>query len=589
MSKIENILQAYEQGPKDTFKFFAFWSPPITDEQYGWVKECGYTHLLIDQKYDALFGTEKMGQAVALAEKYGLKAILNGINFLSSEHPYADNPAFEGNYVDEPLSIGDLEKLSKELAAFKEKYPDKLFHINLVQLSGRSWELYSDYYIENFLSKAVRKTVSGDTYPLREPDENGKTMASFLDYVNRIGKVAIATDSEMYFFIQTISIHGGGYGNHPARRPNIDDIRFLHYVCLSCGVKGFEHFCYMSPGRPPYTGEFWEEDIACIHPNGYRTEIWYSVQKVITEFKRFENIFLKFRWKGIIPVYGNCGCKQNANFDDLSFYIKHHSYIREISATQDLLVGCFEDDDGNIGISLVNFSDPCKKRENQIHLCLDSDEQIAETEDGYVNVIQLANGEYTAKLRPGEGRFLIVPKNKIAVIEEYNVPVVPSKAEIPPQDCLWKEDFSIGGKVDTYNIYGIGNSHFEFVEEGYPEGGNGRVVRLFSTTNKGQDWISYKFHLPDISYDENKKLVFKIWFAPASFSVSVSADHIRSENKVVEETTMDRIGRWTWFEVPLKTIRYGLTGNISEVTMCIGAGEPYGTIAYIDEILLCTL
>ncbi len=588
MKKIEDILQVYEQGPKDAFKFFAFWSPPITDEQYGWVKECGYTHLLIDQKYDALFGTEKMGQAVALAEKHGLKAILSGENFVECDHPYADIPAFDGAYVDEPLTLGDLEKLSNELVVFQEKHPGKCFYINLVSLKDRSWDTYSEYFKSRFLSSAVRKTVSGDTYPLREPDKDGVTMVPFLDYIRRVGKVAAETDSELYFFIQTIAMHGANWA-HPARRPSTEDIRFLSYVILACGAKGFQHFCYMSPGLPPYTGEFKEEDYACIHPDGYRTELWYSAQEVIAEFKKFENIFLKFQWKGIIPIYGEQAEKKSENFQEINEYISNHSDIASVSASQDLLIGCFEDQDGNTGLVILNFCDPYQKKENHIALKLNTNEKIAVIRNGETAMVSLNDGCFDAVLAPGEGQFLIIPTCEPAsyCVTQIEKPV-PTYL-IPPEHYHWKEDYRLGNYLDTYNIYGAGNSHFEYMESGYPEGGSGRVVRFYSSTHKEKDWSTYRFRLPDIPYDTNKKLVFKMFFTECTFSVSVSCDHMVNEYRAFRVHILERVGTWTWFEVPLKEIGYDGLEKLGSVTMCIGDGIPYGTTAYLDEILLCDL
>ncbi len=586
-NRITDILDRYGQGEQDSFKFIAFWSPPITDEHYSWVKECGYTHLIIDRKYDAEYGSAKMGEAVHLAGKYGLKAILSTGDFLTAEHPYADEPSFDGAYEDEPLSIGDLEKHSKGLYEFQKKYPGKCFYVNLVRLNGRSWDVYSEYFKKLFLIEADRKTVSGDIYPLREPDASGNTMVPFLDYIRRIGKLAAETDSEMYFFVQTIAMHGNGWG-HPARRPTWEDIRFLQYVILSCGARGFQHFCYMSPGLPPYTGEFREEDYACVHPKGYRTEIWYAAQKVIAEFKQFENIFLKFSWKGIMPVYGSTG-EQCENFDELGEYVKGHSYVKDVKAEKALLIGCFEDADGNVGFSLVNFTDPYAGQNNQISITFRCMEEIAVIKNGQVRTQQLEDGVYSVTLDPGEGQFVILPKQDEAMLS-----VITKKEEKPsylsaPEGCLWKEDFSIGNQLDTYNVYGSGNSHFEFLEKGYPEGGCGRVVRLYTSTGKEKDWSTYKISLPDIPYDANQKLVFKMYFTESAFTMSVSYDHMKKMCRSVECNTLERYGRWTWLDVPLKEIRQDGLSTLSEVTICIGAGIPFGTVAYMDEILLCDM
>lgn len=589
MTKIEQMLLQYAEGTPEHFKFVAFWSPPITDTHYGYVKECGYTHLLIDQKYDALFGSEKMGQAVALAGKCGLKAILSGEDFVKYEHPYAEEPAFDGVYVDEPLSLGDLEKLAGELEQFQKEYPGKCFYVNLVGMNGESWEVYSRYFADNYLKICQRKTVSGDIYPLREPNENGTTMTSFLDYVRRVSKLGMQTDSERLFFVQTVAMHGAGWG-HPARRPSYEDIRFLHYVLLSCGITGFQHFCYMSPGLPPYEkGEFREQDWACIHPDGHRTEIWYHAQKVMAEFKNFENIAMKLRWKGIMPITGAESQTVCENFRDLSEYIASHNYIREVSAQQDLLIGCFGDDQENVAFSLVNFSDPYQNRKNDVCIHLQTEEPIGVIRNGELQICSLEQGTYRTTLEPGEGQILIIPKGITPEWSEWKKPTEDPAYLHLPGDCLWRDDFTAGNQLDTYNPFGSGLSHFEFMQQGYPAGGSGRVARLYSTTVKEKDWSTYKIYLPDIPYDPDKALVLKLWFTQSAFSVGVGCDHMVKENPCVSVNTLERYGRWTYLTVPLKDIWLKDMEKLSSVTMCIGDGVPYGTTAYLDEILLCDI
>lgn len=587
MKHISDILKQYANGEDQHFKFYAFVTPPATDEHYGWAKECGYTHMQIF--YNPPNTPEAMEQSVRMCEKYGLKAIWLGENFVAEDRPYAANPAFDGIYVDEPLSIGDLEKLSRELDVFQARYPDKAFYVNTVQSRGKSWEVYSRFFKDEFLSKANRKVVSGDTYPLREPNSQGETMKSFLEDVRAIGQLAADSGSEMYFFVQTIAMHGEGWP-HPARRPSTEDIRFLHYVIASCGATGFAHFCYMSPGRPPYEkGEFMEQDYACIHPEGYRTELWYSAQTVMQEFKRFENIFLKFHWKGILPVSGSMSEAENRNFADLTQHISSHSYLKQIQAQEDLIVGCFEDDEGNVGFTMVNFTDPYDGKTNCVKAAFACNAPIAVIREGQTEVVTLKSGVFETQLKPGEGQFIILPKSEAARIGFYTREEAEPSYLFPPKSYIWKEDFSKNNMVDTYNVYGNGNSHFEFIEEGYPEGGSGRVVRLYTTTKKEKDWASYKFYLPDIPFNPNQKLVLKMYITSGGFTANASLDFMVHSNPGVKVNTLERFGRWTWFEIPLAKIANEACSPLKWIHLCLGSGIPFGTVAYIDEITLCDI
>ena len=586
MSRIEEILKAYEAGKQDAFKFYGFVGPcEETDEQYRWAKECGYTHI---QHFYECVGPERFEKSLDMAEKYGLKIVWLGNDFMALDPPYANHPALDGIYTDEPLSVGDLEKHVRDMLEFQEKYPDKRFYVNLVGMTGRGWDVYSKYYKEEFLTRVNYRFVSSDGYPLREPDENGVTFTpDILENIREIGELAAETDSEMYYFVQTVSMHGHNW-RHAARRPSTEDIRFLHYMLLSCGTTGFAHFTY---GCPDAHGDFVDDDYACIGRDRKRTEIWYSAQQVMSEFKKFENTYLKFKWKGLMPVCGTNPAQSYSSFDTLTKYITAHSYIQNASTEQDMVIGCFEDAEGNVGISLMNFCDPYLKKESAVSLTLDTVEPIAVIRNGEVETVSLVDGKFTTVLAPGEGQFLIIPKGKDVKLETYEKEIPVPAYLFPPESYSWKEDFSaeVGHFVDTYNVYGSGNSHFEFIESGYPEGGSGRVVRLYSSTKRDKDWSSFKFKLPDIPVDADKKIVFKMYFTSGAFNIGASCDFMNETYGKTGAASGERCGQWTWFEIPVKAIAPHDKQVISEINLCIGNGLPFGTSAYIDEILLCDM
>ena len=208
--------------------------------------------------------------------------------------------------------------------------------------------------------------------------------------------------------------------------------------------------------------------------------------------------------------------------------------------------------------------------------------------NGEKRVAHITNGVYKTQLSPGEGEFIIIPK-----ADKVEVTTVERGKEIPlwkiaPSSYEWKEDFSTDKNcIETYNVYGSGNSHFEFVTSGYPEGGSGNVIRLSTTTSIDKDWSTYKFKFPPVQYDPNKKFVFKMFFNICTFTCNVGIDNMVLEYPVVRANTLARVGEWSYFEVNLKDIWHAGIKEIDQLTMCIGNGIPYGTFAYIDEIYLC--
>jgi hypothetical protein len=400
---------AQEQGK--TFKFFAYWSPPITEVHYRAVKACGYTHLYIDGKFGAELGTATLVKAVKLCGKVGLKAIIQGgqvtaegLEFDKDSNDYSGIAAFDGVNSDEPLTAGDLEMLSVSLDRFKAKYPDRNFYVNMVGMSGEAWEIYSEKYKTLITDKQIHRHVSGDTYPL-SVKANGID-SGWLSYLECIAAFAADTKSELYFFLQTMSMGG----NINARRPSLEDIRYNSYVILAFGAKGLQNFCYTAPGLPPYSGEFRHTDYACLTDaeDGYKkTEIYDYAQAVIAELKGFENEFLSFEWQGIMTVDGAHSKEKNINFD-LESTLKEHGRIESITATEDLLVGCFNDGNRD-AVLLVNFRDPRDKQQNRVTLTFKDATGATVYRGGKVAAEQITNSVWNAELAPGEGIFIVLP------------------------------------------------------------------------------------------------------------------------------------------------------------------------------------
>ena len=148
----------------------------------------------------------------------------------------------------------------------------------------------------------LHKSISGDDYPLAfDPKKSG--LKSHYAYLKTLADFAEDTNSEFQFFLQTMSITTYAYGNG-ARRPDVTDLRFLHYGIATFGVCGFQHFCYKTPGLPPYDGEFKEQDYALIDEYDQKTSIYFAAQKVIAEMQDFAKIRFAFDWKNVIFSVG---------------------------------------------------------------------------------------------------------------------------------------------------------------------------------------------------------------------------------------------------------------------------------------------
>jgi hypothetical protein len=657
--EISEIYEIPKRGKR--LKFFAWVSPPIDDEHYREFAECGYTHLYIDWTFGACPGSPERLRAVKLCEKFGVRAIFQGGHVSASgltedANDYAECPAFDGIASDEPITIGELEVLSGSMERFLKKYPDRTFYINLVGMAGDMWDIYSEAYKRLFLDKTSHKHVSGDAYPLLKPDAQGavKIQAGWLPYLERLAKLAADTGSEFYFFLQTMSISGNAIN---VRLPSEADIRFCSYVILAHGAKGLQHFCYATPGGPPFTGEFTREDHACIDREYKKTDVYYSAKNVIAELKAFEHILLDFSWKGVMTADGKNAAEKNANFKDLEYALPSHPRLGEITAAEDTLIGCFENEKGNAAFLIVNFTDPLNKKTDAVSVTFTDADSAVAVKGGVPTAVPLKNSVYTTRLAPGEAEFIILPpsRKRLGAIKPKTAAAAPKSVLIDANGILtfanggrsdefrlylngldagacksgeavldrlsdgWNnyavgtadgtrgaekrffkvskngsnvsffEDFSdfsdeFKRYPDTYNVYGIGRSRIELIQSGYPAGGSGKVVKLFTDADKNKDWSSWQILTKPVPYEEGASVVFVTWLNPCAFSLSFSCDPARPEYP--RYATMDKPGSWTQIEVPMDKIVPGDTSLLRTLYLTTGAGVPFGTIAYIDKYFI---
>jgi hypothetical protein len=558
--------------------------------------------MYIDAKFGAALGSERLLEAVRLCDKLGIKAIVQGggvnnggLAFDADSNDYSVFPNFDGVMSDEPLTVGELEALHGSLLRFKEKYPDRNFYVNAVGMPGEAWDIYIAKYKELLLDHMPRKHLSGDMYPLLRGGMGVE--AGYLQYLQRVSDTARGNGAEFSFFLQTMSITGIA---HRPRRPSKEDIRFCSYVIMAYGARGLQHFCYAAPGGPPYTGEFGKEDYACLTDgaDGYRkTEIYGYARDVMSELKKFEHIFLDFRAapEGVMTVSGANAEGSNPNFTESSRAVTH-GRIKSVTTGEDAIIGCFRNEKGLDAFMAVNFCDPARKRACKTAIRFNAAAEAIEVKDGVPKAIALKNGEYTADLQPGEGRFIILP----AAPAPRSAAAAPAKPAAPPLKAAEEriaadspnvelyEDFSdfsdpLKRYPETYNIWGTGRAGAELTASGYPDGLSGRVLRLFTDIAAGHDWSAYQILAKPVQYADTKSVVINIYCTSAAFSLSFSCDPLNRNYPQKSFAALPLTNRLAQIRVPFKEIRYEGMTLLDRLYVATGAGVPFGTVAYIDS------
>lgn len=392
----------------------AFWSPPNTEEFYQGMVDCGFTDVIIDAKYGVSPGSEKMFETLAICDKVGIGAYVQvprGYNF-SVNPRYAEYESFKGVNTDEPLTKENLDQILSNIAVLDANLPDVTYWLGFafgVHGGFNTFPEFVDYYMQN--GGREQGVFSSACYPLNGTTIKSSISEGWLMTLEEAAGYAKQYDVDAYTYIASMSMR-----SITCRKPMEDDLRYTSYVSLAYGMRGIGLFCYMSPGVPPYDGEFAPTDYAllnCTDPSDFstyeKTPTWYSAQTVNMELKGMDQAILSFDWEGVLKSVGSDAQTTAGRncFPMVKNWVKKHDGIKKFSSTEDAIMGVFKDENGYDGFMLVNFADPAYDRENTVTLQFRGATRAMIYIKGQPQMIDLTDGTYTVTLEPGEGQFII--------------------------------------------------------------------------------------------------------------------------------------------------------------------------------------
>jgi hypothetical protein len=143
-----------------------------------------------------------------------------------------------------------------------------------------------------------------------------------------------------------------------------------------------------------------------IDKKGNKTPIYTYVKDVNTEIKKFQNIFLNFKNLGVM-VFPSVDASPELYMENP---LKSWAPIKSVTSEHPVVVGCFEDNNGNKALVLVNYSDPGKKLSNKVTINLNGVKGLTVYKKGKPIVTPLNGGSYEVNLEYGEGQFILFNK-----------------------------------------------------------------------------------------------------------------------------------------------------------------------------------
>ena len=328
--------------------------------------------------------------------------------------PYMDHPAFLGfSLWDEPL-YNNFENVARALRLFNQACPGKLLYVNLLPVSiarenlGITDDMTKEEYASSFLEMVEMPYVSYDFYAIRR-DQNGErtTAEEFLYNMQVFKREAQKKDIPLWTYLLSTE-HTFSDNDYP-QLTNVADVRWQVYSFMAFGGEGVSWFTtFPAVPEDSYGGKFgaglWDR-------KGRKTQNYYYVSKVQNEVAAWDEVYLNFDWKG---VYTQVGMENKDGFNNAFDYLNDGAdRFTEVEAfssfetSQDTLVGCFADPDGQAGYIFVNYADPALLATDRVEVVFKDAAAAVVYRKGVKSIVPLYGGKLTMNMTPGEGVFVI--------------------------------------------------------------------------------------------------------------------------------------------------------------------------------------
>ena len=347
---------------------------------------------------------------IGLCKKYGLDFI-PFINLKNPQdmgipgfNPSRDEDTVLGfSYWDEP-NYDKIDELAHFAKNHAEKYPDKLFYVNLhpcwpedeyvdgKTLCGHNYTEYVEHYCDVIFPHVTEnRFLSVDYYPLYA---DGTMKTEWLYTYENIAKAAKEHDATFHFYVASTEHYG-------YRKLDENNLRYLVNVAMTYGADAMSYFTYATYE----TADNWKNSM--VDTSGtVKYDEYYIAQKVNHELLNWDHVFLNFDWECTMTLEGTNGDK-NPSFNRLQFSAESIDIISSASSDEDVLIGRFTGKDNEIGLMVTNFSDPINQRTAHVQLSLlDANRAIVYLR-GVPTVVDVIDGNLELDIAPGDAMFVI--------------------------------------------------------------------------------------------------------------------------------------------------------------------------------------
>ena len=321
---------------------------------------------------------------------------------------YIHHPNYVGSFgTDEPF-YDDLEKVEWQVRLYKEALARKGVKgeplINLLPMHVSSTTLGSTYsqYIDKYFELIAPQIgyVSYDFYPLKSNFfVGGYVRNDYLANLLLVAKKCKENNIELRTFMQSI-------GNWTGMRQmeSIADFRFQIYTNLAFGSKEITYYEYANP----YSLESGDFGLLNLQDGSYNWT-YEAAKKANWEAHGMEDAYLQYNWDGVMYKNGDEN-EPNVTFTYLdNEVLESHPRVDIKKVSADTLLTTFKHKETkDDAFMLVNEQNPLDQKNDEVTLHFKDAKGLLMYRLGQKVIVDLPeNGNYTFKLYPGEGRFII--------------------------------------------------------------------------------------------------------------------------------------------------------------------------------------
>ena len=426
------------------------WKGWITEESFRDYIDCGFTYLMAnsDGLYDhnvlkkksvMKFEDSDAYPYMELAQKMNIPVIVTA-NFLKNLTGSTDSRITEDDKAKLKQMVDDLSQYSvfkgftfrdeptidliKSGGTVKQYLdslnPDLFYYTSALPMYAGLSLLSTDESVDkvaayrNYVDTYSNEmgTFAYDSYPLWIDPIQGETQIETTWFQNLL---LVAEDAKEKGYDPGITIQScsygpvgsNGMGMHHRKITDKKDVTFQLYSAMAYGFRNFSYFTYWEMRDLLPTEEFYGAMIN--YPtdgtqNPVKTEAYYAVKEANAEIKKFDHVYLNYKWQGTMALTAE-GKKLG---DALSMAGDYDSpRIKEVTATNSTLIGCLKDAEGYDGFVILNATDPGKDEKDSVTITFREASKAIAYIQGEEQTIELKDGTYTFELASGEGVFVI--------------------------------------------------------------------------------------------------------------------------------------------------------------------------------------